>query len=170
MAGLPATGKSTIACRLAELLPGVRLDKDVVRAALFGPTETDYTVAQDDLCMDVLRMATQYILLRDPSKNVLIDGRPFAKACQIEPWHREAEALGVPIAVVECICSDRTAQQRLAHAVTQDDHPARNRDYRMYLDLKRHAEPIALPKLVLDTEQSVEECVGAALEYLADYS
>lgn len=166
MAGLPATGKSTIAHRISATLPGTVLDKDVVRAALFGPSETDYTVAQDDLCMETLRMATRYILERDRARNVLIDGRPFAKRYQIELWRREAAELDVPLHVIECVCSDRTAQQRLASAAVRGDHPARNRDYGMYLDLKSSFEPIAPPKLVLNTDRGVSECVAEALRYL----
>ena len=157
MAGLPATGKSTIAHRVAEVLPGFVLDKDVVRTALFAPPEIDYTMAQDDLCMEVLRMAAHYVLQRDRSKNVLIDGRPFARAYQIAPWHEEAARLGVPLKVIECVCTDETARARLAHATASGDHPAKNRDYAMYLALKKSFEPIAPPKLVLDTERSMAE-------------
>ena len=167
MAGLPATGKSTIARRIANILPAVVLDKDIVRAALFAPTEIDYTVAQDDLCMEVLRMGARYMLERDRSKNVLIDGRPFSRAYQIEPWWNEAARLGVALKVIECVCSDQAAQSRLACAADAGDHPAKNRNYAMYLDLKSNFEPIAPPKLRLDTEQSVAECVAMALEYLA---
>ena len=166
MAGLPATGKSTIARRIADALPAVVLDKDIVRAALFAPTEIDYTVAQDDLCMEVLRMGARYILERDRSKNVLIDGRPFSRAYQIEPWRNEAARLGVALKVIECVCSDQAARSRLACAADAGAHPAKNRNYAMYLDLKNSFEPIAPPKLLLDTEESVAECVAMALEYL----
>jgi predicted kinase len=166
MAGLPATGKSTVARRLSQLLPGVVLDKDIVRSALFATAEIDYTVAQDDLCMEVLRMAARYILGRDRARNVLIDGRPFAKTYQIELWRTEAAELDVPLHVIECVCSDQTAQQRLASAAVRGDHPARNRDYSMYLELKSTFEPIAPPKLVLNTDRGVSECAAEALRYL----
>lgn len=168
MAGLPATGKSTIAQRIAEVLPGIVLDKDVVRAALFAPSEIDYSVAQDDLCMEALLMAARYILERDRSKSLLIDGRPFARQYQIERWQKAAAGSGVALKVLECVCSDQIAQSRLACAVAGGHHPAANRDYPMYLALKKSFEPIAMPKLVLDTERSVAECVEAALAYLAE--
>ena len=50
MAGLPGTGKSTLARRLAQRLPGAVLDKDVIRAALFEPVHVEYSLAQDDFC------------------------------------------------------------------------------------------------------------------------
>jgi adenylylsulfate kinase-like enzyme len=50
LAGLPATGKSTLARALAERLEGAAvLDKDRVRAALFPGDMVDYTTEQDEL-------------------------------------------------------------------------------------------------------------------------
>ena len=42
-AGLPGTGKSTLARALAERLDAAILDKDRVRGALFPGALTDYT-------------------------------------------------------------------------------------------------------------------------------
>jgi predicted kinase len=166
MAGLPATGKSTVAQALASALPGVILNKDRARTALFPPSEIDYSVSQDDLVMDILRQATAYILRRDRSKHVLIDGRPFAKRYQLEPWKTLAAELDVPVRIIECVCADEIARQRLASATARGDHVAANRDYAMYRRLKAGFEPIVDPKLVLDTQQSLEQCVAAALAYL----
>jgi adenylylsulfate kinase len=168
MAGLPATGKSTIAREIGEVLPGIVLDKDAVRAALFAPAEIDYTVAQDDLCMEVLRLTSRYILERDRSRHVIVDGRPFARAYQIDPWQSESAELRVPLKVIECVCSDETARRRLALSLARREHPAKNRDYALYLDLKGQFETIAPPKLVLNTEQSVTECVDRAITYLTE--
>ena len=48
MAGLPGSGKSTVARALAERLPATVLDKDVIRAALFAPAHVEYSRVQDD--------------------------------------------------------------------------------------------------------------------------
>ena len=42
MAGLPGTGKSTLAAALAEALPAVVLDKDKLRAGLIPPDKIEY--------------------------------------------------------------------------------------------------------------------------------
>jgi predicted kinase len=168
MAGLPATGKSTVANALASTLPGIVLDKDRARAALFPASEIEYSVSQDDLVMDILRQVTAYILQRDRSKHVLIDGRPFAKRYQLEPWRALAAEIGVPVRVIECACTDETAQRRLASAAARGDHVATNRDYGMYLRLKASSEAIAGPKLVLDTELGLAQSVRTALAYLSE--
>lgn len=168
MAGLPASGKSAVARVLATELPGIVLDKDRARAALFPASEIEYSVLQDDLVMDILREVAAYILQGDRSKYVLIDGRPFAKRYQLEPWRALAAELDVPMRVIECVCRDETARRRLASDAARGDHVAANRDYAMYQRLKADFEAIAPPKLVLDTEQSLGQSVETALAYLRE--
>ncbi|MGH3686885.1 MAG: AAA family ATPase [Pseudonocardiaceae bacterium] len=56
LAGLPGTGKSTLAAELVHRLAGhaLLLDKDHVRHALFGPQHTLYTRGQDDFCVHTM--------------------------------------------------------------------------------------------------------------------
>ena len=56
MAGLPGTGKSTLAAPLASDL-GVLLNKDDVQALLFPPPVLDYSREQDDLVMQAIYAA-----------------------------------------------------------------------------------------------------------------
>ncbi len=62
MAGLPGTGKSTLAERLKAELGAVVLNKDEVRAVLFPPPVLDYSAAQDDLCMAAIYAAAAAII------------------------------------------------------------------------------------------------------------
>src|SRR5689334_7010040 len=54
MAGLPGSGKSTVARAIAQRLPGTVLDKDVIRAALFDPARIEYSQEQDDFCQEIM--------------------------------------------------------------------------------------------------------------------
>jgi predicted kinase len=60
MAGLPGTGKSTLAHHLAHALAAIVLDKDVIRAALFPPAWVEYSTEQDDFCMSVMFRVSAY--------------------------------------------------------------------------------------------------------------
>ena len=166
MAGLPGTGKSTLACLLADRLPAVILDKDVVRAALFHPAEIEYSTRQDDFCVTVMLHTVEYLLDRNPARHVILDGRTFSRRYQVDGVRAFARKLGTPCAFIECICSDETARRRLERDVAQGRHPARNRTYEMYLSVKAGAEPIAEPKLVVSTEGDLERCVQRCLEYI----
>ena len=66
MAGLPGTGKSTLARELAHRTDGAVLGKDEVRAALFAPEDIEYSVAQDDFVMDIMLQAATYLLNKNP--------------------------------------------------------------------------------------------------------
>jgi predicted kinase len=153
MAGLPGTGKSTL-CRK---LPGVVLDKDEIRAALFADIE--YSTEQDDFCMKVMLETAAYILKKDPSRVVFLDGRPFSKRYQIEHVIAAAAEIDQAWRVLECVCSEATARQRLEEQI---GHPAGNRDYQMYLRVKSGFEEIDFPKTIIDTEQPIETSVALA--------
>jgi len=77
LAGLPGTGKSTLARALAPRLDGVVLDKDRVREALFPGAMTDYSREQDDLCMRAMLEAAAYLTERHRVEFIFLDGRTF---------------------------------------------------------------------------------------------
>ena len=165
MAGLPATGKSTLARRLAAELDGLVVDKDEVRAALFSGF-VDYTKAQDDLAMECVYTAAGYVARTRPDAAVFIDGRTFVARRQ---WARALDfvrTLGAPWRVIETACSDNVGFARLAASA---GHPAANRSSALYSLLKAGHESIEVDKLVVDTERPIEECVKQCLAYLLYY-
>lgn len=167
LAGLPATGKSTLAARLAAELDGVILSKDQVRAALFPAPVQDYSTVENQISMDALFQAAAYIRKTFPERAVIIDGRTFLRSKQIADLFTLAESLTETPAIIECVCSDEVARQRLEHDLASGTHPAKNRDRALYLKVKAAAEPILVPHLVLDTgDTSLEECVRRCLRYL----
>jgi predicted kinase len=167
MAGLPGTGKSTLAARLAERLGGVVLSKDVARAALFPPPVLDYSSAQDEIAISAVYSAAEYLLARDSARPVFIDGRTFSKPGQLDAPAALAADLGVPFRVIECVCADEVARARLAADHAAGTHPAGNRAPDLYDRAKAAAVPLAVPRLTLDTGAlPPEECVRRAAEYL----
>ena len=70
MAGLPSTGKSTLATCLEKELGAVVLGKDSVRAALFPPRVLDYSDTQDEVAMAAVYQAAAAILKADPRRAV----------------------------------------------------------------------------------------------------
>jgi len=60
MAGLPGTGKTTLAKALAERLGGVVVSKDAIRAAALGRL-VDYSAEQDDFCMELVYQVAKFI-------------------------------------------------------------------------------------------------------------
>ncbi|MBN1935721.1 MAG: ATP-binding protein [Anaerolineae bacterium] len=166
LAGLPGTGKSALARELAARLPAVILDKDRIRAALFGPDVIEYSTEQDDFCMEVMLQAAAYLFDRDRERHVILDGRTFGRRYQVERVRAFARERGVAIRLIECVCADDVVRERLARDVAEGRHVARNRTYDLYLKVKAQFEPIKGEKLVLDTGRDLALCVAEALVYL----
>jgi len=162
MAGLPGTGKSTLARALAERTSGAVLDKDEIRPALFAPNDIEYSTEQDDFCMEIMLRTAGYLLGKNPSRLVFLDGRPFSRRYQLERVIEYAKSVGQDWRIVECVCSDETARKRLE----EQQHPAGNRGFALYLRVKARFEKITLPKTVVNTEQPLEECVREAMARL----
>jgi len=163
MAGLPASGKSTLCRKLAARLSGTVLDKDKLRFALFEERDVEYSTAQDDLCVNILLEAAAFILGKDPSRVIFLDGRPFSRAYQIGAVLKVAAELKQEWRIIECVCSEDTARKRLSEDQASGDHLAANRNFELYEWVKRQFEEIKLPKVIIDTDQPLEACIDLAL-------
>jgi|SRR5215510_15196212 len=163
MAGLPGSGKSSIARELSARLNGTILSKDIIRHTLFESRDVEYSTEQDDFCMDVMLETAAYILRRHAGS------------------HRDSRRANVFEGL-----SDR-ASNHICGTVT-----AAVADFRMYM-LRRHREAtpgraagpsgrkprfrsvpagesdfeeIRFPKTHLDTDQPLEQGVQRALDAL----
>lgn len=166
MAGLPGTGKSTLARELAGRTSGRVLSKDEIRHAIFLPEEIEYSTRQDDYCLQVMLETARYLLARSPARAIFLDGRPFSRRYQIDNVIALADSLQQPWHILECVCSEETARRRLAGDLKGGAHPAGNRDFQLYLDVKSRFEAITHPKTVIDTERPLDICLQRALAAL----
>lgn len=165
MAGLPGTGKTTLAGALAERTGGAVLDKDTIRAALFGDN-VDYTPEQDDFVFEVMLQTAAWIVAKDRRRPVIVDGRLFARSTQLERVKKFAEKIALESLVIECVCSEESARKRLEADLARGTHFARNRTWELYQDVKRRFEPLAEPKLVVNTDAPLEGCLSAVVRAL----
>ena len=167
MAGLPGSGKTTLARELAQRTSGRVLSKDEVRHAIFLPSEIEYSSRQDDFCLQLMLQTAEYLLSRDPARIIFLDGRPFSRRYQIDNVLTVASSLHQSWTILECVCSEESARNRLAaDAGGESSHPAGNRDFQLYADVKARFETITAPKIVIDTDQSIEHCVSSAIAAL----
>jgi predicted kinase len=162
MAGLPGTGKTTLARELAHRTQGALLSKDEIRAALFSPEDIEYSVKQDDFVMEVMLEAARFLLQKTPTRKVFLDGRTFSRRYQIDRVLKFAGELAQPWTIIECTCSDETARRRL-DLEPDPSHPAHNRTFALYLEVKARFEPITYSKTTISTDQPLQRCIEQAL-------
>jgi adenylylsulfate kinase len=171
MVGLPGTGKSTLSRALVERFGGFVIDKDIIRPALFGPSEVDYTVEQDDFCQDIMLETAAYLLKRKPKLRVFLDGRPFSREYQRERVGAAACQIGTELAVIECVASEETALARIRRDLESGAHLAANRTVDLYYvkrsDFER--EPVKEERLQISSDESLENCLAKAEKYLGTF-
>jgi predicted kinase len=168
MAGLPATGKSTLARALANCVRGAVLDKDIIRAALFAAEDIYYTAVQDDFVMELMLQTAQYLLDKDADRVVFLDGRTFSRSYQMQRAMDCAGSVGTPWRVIECVCTEAIARRRLADDARNGRHLAANRTVHLYESVRSTFEPIPQPKIVIDTGEPLEACVRMGLAIMAN--
>jgi adenylylsulfate kinase len=113
--------------------------------------------------MAAIFRAAAYVRQHFPRPSIVIDGRTFLRAKQLDDLFHLAKSLDETPSIIECICSDDVVRQRLESDLALGEHPAKNRTFDLYLSVKVKAEPIAVPHLVLDTRgsPSTNVCAGA---------
>jgi predicted kinase len=166
MAGLPGSGKTTLARELASRLRGRVLNKDEIRHALFCTDEIEYSSRQDDFCLHLMLETAGQLLQRDPNRFVFLDGRTFSRRYQIDNVVNAAAALHQSWRILECVCAEEFARQRIEEQSVSGAHPAGNRNFQLYLEVKSRFEAITLPRTVIDTVQPMPACVAQALAAL----
>ena len=168
LAGLPATGKSTIARELAALTRAPLFDKDRVRDVLFGPHHVAYTREQDDFVVRLLYQAVEELARGGGVPLVILDGRTYSRAYQVAELHALADHIGAELVLVECVASREAVRERLELDLRSGSHPARDRTYERWLELEASSEPIPGVALRLDTSRlSLTECTQAVRAELA---
>ena len=109
----------------------------------------------------------EYLLSRDPARIIFLDGRPFSRRYQIE------NVLAVASSLHQRWTNSRMRVFRRDVRVSgsradagASSHPAGNRDFQLYADVKTRFETITHPKIVIDTDQGLEHCVASAMAAL----
>jgi len=180
MAGLPGTGKSSLAKGIAQALSHhayhkdwshtisrpIILNKDEIRSALFPPELIEYSTTQDDFCMNILLSVVTYLLQKDPQRPVLLDGRTFTRDYQVQTVEKHMQSVDAHLYWIYCTCDAKTAQQRLLRDAQHGSHPAVNRTPDLYEKIAMTAEPLTATHLLVNTEQSLDTCIDISLKYL----
>jgi len=116
--------------------------------------------------MDVMLQAARFLLQKKPQRKILLDGRTFSRRYQIDRVVRIRcrDFAAVDDPGMFLFSEEESARRRLEHDLS---HPACNRTFALYLDVKARFEPITYQKTVIDTDQSPQHCVQQAITALS---
>jgi predicted kinase len=165
--GLPGTGKTFLARRLAASMPALHvLSRDRLRAGLIAhPT---YSPEEKDLVDDLIVSMAGFLMER--GKDILIDGMALSSARRVGQFVHAASSRGVPWRIITCVCSQETALARISRDAGA--HPAGDRGESLYIEVKARFEPIPHEFLPVDTEGDTrgdaDRNLQAILRYLHD--
>ncbi|MEP7055486.1 MAG: ATP-binding protein [Actinomycetota bacterium] len=159
--GLPGTGKSTIAARIADVRPVVWLRIDAIEGAMWRngltPDQTGiaaYSVAH--------ALAPPHL---QRGMTVIADAVSAVEAAR-QGWREMAAAAGVPMRVIETVCPDEMEHQRRV-LYRKNDLPGFPLPSWAEVQAATAAyEPRIDDRLVLDTSGDLDGCVRKALNYL----
>lgn len=152
LAGLPGTGKSSLARALARQSGAVVLDKDRVREALF-PGQVDASREQDQLATRAIHACVE-ALAESGVAHVVLDGRTYTRQADVEELTQLAQRCGARLEWIECVCAPDVARARISRDARDGVHPAPNRTPELYDELRARAEELRVPRLVVDTTRA----------------
>ncbi|HEX2551532.1 MAG TPA: ATP-binding protein [Nocardioidaceae bacterium] len=159
--GLPGTGKSTLAARLADRRPVVLLRIDAIEAAMWrnGLTPDQTGIA----AYSVAHLVALPHLER--GQTVVADAVSAVGAAR-QGWRGTAEYTGVPLRVIETVCPDRTEHCRRVTTRTSDLPGFPLPTWEQVQAMASQYETRHDERLVLDTRRDLDSCVQDVMDYV----
>lgn len=157
IAGLPGTGKSSIARAYVERYGGIHLNSDLLRNDM--GLRGHYTAADKESVYQEMLSQTRQALMR--GQTAVVDST-FIKAINRVPFEQLGQSCRVPYFWIEMRTQEEHIRERLK--TPRLDSEA---DFRVYLTLLSQQEPIQTPHLELWSDKM---CMDNMLESIHNYT
>ncbi|HXF70151.1 MAG TPA: AAA family ATPase [Thermoflexus sp.] len=152
MVGLPGTGKSTLARRLAALLPAPIVESDRVRRVLFKWPR--HTLNESRRVHQVCRVLIEQLLRQGSS--VIFDATNLIEAHRTLIY-QIADRLRIPLVILFVTAPPEVVRDRLEGRLLQPNpEDASEATWSVYERMRRYMEPIGRPYLEVDTSQDLD--------------
>ncbi|MFB2552418.1 AAA family ATPase [Ensifer soli] len=166
LVGLPGVGKTTLATALAARLGAEILSRDLIRDAIFPDRWLDYSPEQNQVGTDALMAVLGYLLKRHRPPFLIIDGKPFSRAREVETILSLAAEHGAAVRVLHCDAPLDVIRERLARGLAQPVNQRAERTPQKAERIHGAFEPLAVPHLRLDMTTPLDDTVALAAAYV----
>jgi len=159
VSGLPGSGKSYFAEKLAARLGAVYLNSDQVRFTMSASGKYSF---QDKLLV-YREMVNQTIRFLDEKKTVIIDAT-FYRQVMRDLFFKLSKDKSKPIRFINVIADEELIRERL-------DKPRRfsEADFSVYEKVREEFEEITIPHLTLQsTNDNITLLLNKAIQYISD--
>ncbi|MDH3278976.1 MAG: AAA family ATPase [Nitrosopumilus sp.] len=157
--GLPGTGKTTFAKKLAPLINSVVLSTDKIRKELI--TKPTYQKEERRLIYDVMMLLAKY--LHDSGTNCILDATFNKEDYRIEV-KKKVGLSDKQFLVIECSCPENVAISRLKER--KNDYS--DADIEIYQKMKKIYEPVKGRHITIDTTLDPEKNAKLAAQKLSN--
>ncbi|MEE9323010.1 MAG: nucleoside monophosphate kinase [Candidatus Aenigmarchaeota archaeon] len=155
--GLPGTGKTTVAEKIADKTKSFVFNTDIIRKELFGKPK--YTKKEKSLVYDLLfEMAEKFL---KSAKNVVLDGTFYKKELR-KRVKEMAKKTDSEFHVVEVRCDEEILKERMGKR-TKQKTPS-DADFEIYMKIKKEFEPVREKHFVVDTGKEWEKQIEGFLK------
>ena len=160
ISGLPGTGKSYLARKLAERETFVILESDFVRKTLF-PQPT-YTAWESHWVHRTIHALIRKFLAK--GLRVIYDATNLIEY-QREMVYHIADKAGARLVIVVTVSPDEVVQERLRrrHEGQRDPGDISDATWQIYKRMARRQQPIRRNYLVVDTSQDLDQAIRKVL-------
>jgi predicted kinase len=163
MAGLPGTGKTTLALALGRLFGWPVIDKDSLKSPLLT------TGISNDLAG-----SASYALLLEMAHDLLVQQRlsiildsPARYPSVLKHVISLAQQAGACLKIIQCVANQELRQQRIRERIARPSQWTTNVEISDE-QVRQMFEHLPTNILTLDTSRPFEQCIVEALAYLSD--
>ncbi len=154
--GLPGSGKSYFASRLAKKIKADYVNSDRIRKEMFKK-RTYSEEEKEAVYHKMLELMKEAV---DQNRNVILDATFHAKETR-QPFMKEMETKG-GIYFIEITAAENITRERLKRKRRYSEA-----DFKVYKIISSQNEPLKKPHLVLkSTNSNIKEMLGKAVNYL----
>lgn len=154
IAGLPGTGKTTIARAFATLTGATHFNSDTIRRSL--GLMGHYRPEDKEKVYHTLLLRAREALMH---QEIVIVDSTFYKETIREPFRVLAADCGVPLYWVEVQASEQILRQRLSQP-----RPDSEADFQVYQHIRDQSEPLPEDRLIIHSETETPESAAIKIQ------